>query len=453
LLGTTRFSRAILAYHPGIAFPPQVRWPGRFARPFAMRCPNCQDTAPKPRVVAVTWKPVEEPADTILVLRCPACTACFFDDQKPPDYTEPSLLERGRVPFYLQQGAGLSLITRPLACIERPSGARYLEVGCGFGFGIDFAANAKGWIASGIDPAPLSALGRDMLGVDIALRYLSGEDAAAHECDVVMSSETVEHVRSPRDFVRVLRWALKPGGVLVLTTPDADAVRPQTPEGALIPLLSPGLHLTLQSERSLRALLRDAGFRHIEIEHDAYSLLAFASDAELTLTRDPRRVRAAYRDYLEGRAGAMPTDGDLFLGFAARGLLEAINDSEDVQAGRIFARLHAVCAERFGIDLDAPVIPNAAWTASLEELARLVPLNLAVLMYSRAMMSLRSGDSGRAERCLSVCTQAAAIMRRALADIAIADGLTEDIGWAATAELGLCAAGGARRRRRGCSGS
>jgi len=441
LLGTTRLSRAILAYHPGVAFPPQVRWPGRWSRPVAMRCPNCQDNTPKPLVVSVTWKPVQEPANTIRVLRCPACTACFFEDQKPPDYTEPTLLERGRVPFYLQQGAGLSLITRPLACIERPPGSTYLEVGCGFGFGIDFAAHAKGWRASGIDPAPLSAVGRELLGADIALRYLVGEDAAAHDCDVIMSSETVEHVRSPRDFVRVLRWALKPGGVLVLTTPDADAVRPETPEGALIPLLSPGLHLTLQSETSLRALLREAGFRHVEIEHDAYSLLAFASDAPLTLTRDPRAIRAIYRDYLEARAAAMPEDGDLFLGTAGQGVLEAVNDSEDGQAARIFARLSDVCARRFGIDLDAPVIPHAAWTASLEELARLVPLNLAVLMYARAMMSLRSGDDARAEACLRTCTQAAAIMRRALADIAIADGLTEDVGWAASAELCLCVAG------------
>ena len=440
MLGTTRFSRAILAYHRGVAFPAQVRWPGRFSRALEMRCPTCLVEGKKTVLVSVSWKPGEDPASSIRVLRCPECTACLSDNQSPPDYTQPTLIEAGRVPFYLQQGAGLALITRPLACIDRPPGSRYLEVGCGFGFGIDFATHAKGWRASGIDPAPLSALGRELLGADIALRYLIGQDAAAYECDVIMSSETLEHVRSPRDFVRVLRWALKPGGVLVLTTPNADAVRPETPEGALVPLLSPGLHLTLHTEASLRFLLSDAGFRNVEVERDAHALLAFASDGKLPLMRDQRRIRAVYRDYLERRA-ATSVDSDLFLGFAGRGLLEAVNDSDDAQAMRIFAPLAQVCHERFGFELDGPMIPDAAWRANLEELSRLMPLNLTVLMYARAMLSLRSGDAARAERCLRVCNQAAAIMRRALSDIAIADGLTEDIGWAAAAELALCAAG------------
>ncbi len=73
----------------------------------------------------------------------PACTANFYDSQVPPDYAEPALNNRGRVPFYVQQGAGVSLITRPLAQLRRGAGSSYMEVGCGYGFGLDFALNTQ----------------------------------------------------------------------------------------------------------------------------------------------------------------------------------------------------------------------------------------------------------------------------------------------------------------------
>ena len=122
----------------------------------------------------------------------------------PPDYAEPKLNDRGRVPFYVQQGAGVSLITRPLAQLRRGAGAAYMEVGCGYGFGLDFALRTKGWSGIGIDPAPLAALGRDALGLPIDLRYLRDDDEARGTMDVVTGSEVIEHVTSPRAFVRTL---------------------------------------------------------------------------------------------------------------------------------------------------------------------------------------------------------------------------------------------------------
>ena len=70
------------------------------------------------------------------------------------------MLGRGRVPFYVQQGAGIWLITRPLAQLRNaPASSCYMEVGCGFGFGLDYAIRTKGWDGRGIDPpaSPRSA--------------------------------------------------------------------------------------------------------------------------------------------------------------------------------------------------------------------------------------------------------------------------------------------------------
>ena len=52
-----------------------------------------------------------------------------------------------------------------------------------------------------------------------------------------MASEVLEHLRLPGEFIALLRSALAPGGVLIVTTPDADTLRPDAPESWVIPVL------------------------------------------------------------------------------------------------------------------------------------------------------------------------------------------------------------------------
>ena len=334
--------------------PPIVRWPDTDkVEPQALCCPNCGSDAPKPPLLMIDFATLPGSRRETTVLRCPTCSCPFYASQVPPDYAEDAMLERGRVPFYLQQGAGLSLITRPLAQLRLPAGSVYTEVGCGFGFGLDYARHAKGWTGQGIDPGGISRLGQDMLGVTIARRYLQDtEPTLAGACDVVMASETIEHVPSPAGFVRVLRSMLRPGGTLVLTTPDAADLVPQTSPGVLIGLLSPGLHLIFQNRGSLQACLNDCGFKHVSIVKDGHSLVAFASDRPLDLEFDQAILRAEYRSYLERRAGDFPAQHDLFLAFAGRALQESVNDAAFDQARRTRADVQRACRLRFGLSLD-----------------------------------------------------------------------------------------------------
>ena len=381
---------------PSVVQPPTISFspagaviPGDLA---AMSCPNCGSTEAKTLVLTVDVQLPDNPSKRLRVLHCPACTAHFYDSQVPPDYAEPALNNRGRVPFYVQQGAGVSLITRPLAQLRQPPGSAYMEVGCGYGFGLDFALNTNGWAGLGIDPAPLAALGRDALNLPIELRYLRDDDEARGTMDVVMGSEVIEHVTSPKAFVRTLRAMLKPGGVLVLTTPNGDDIGPATPPGIIVPLLSPSLHLVIQNRRSLRALLEQSGFAHVEVTIDSHSLIAYASDAPLDLQTDRTTLRQALRQHLERRARLSEPTGDPFLGFAGRAFTESMNDGDTEAADRAWALLLPACRARYGISLDAmTALPRDIDTCSLEEMARLVPLNLGNLLYARAIRRLAAG--------------------------------------------------------------
>jgi len=434
---------------PATVAPPTITWPGPGAPPpdlAALVCPNCGSTAPKSFVLTIDVQLPDNPGRSLRVAGCPDCGARFYDGQTPPDYAEPGLNDRGRVPFYVQQGAGVSLITRPIAQVSRPPGTSYLEVGCGYGFGLDYAINTRGWHGRGIDPAPLAALGRDALRLPIELRYLRDDDEARGTIDVVLGSEVIEHVTSPAGFVRTLRAMLAPGGVLILTTPNGLDIRPETPPGVLIPLLSPCLHLTIQTPDSLRGLLSQAGFGHIEIEIDSHSLVAFASDAPIALEQDAATLRRALRSHLGTRGHALGADGpiDLVLGFAGRGYMEAVNDGALDEADALWPLLTAACQSQFGFDLNTiEALPDGVATLALEAMAGRVPLNLGGLVYAYSIRQLTAGMPRPALAArFRLAAAAAAAMRHALGGLAMEDGQTEDIGWTALAEAALCDAAG-----------
>ena len=431
---------------PSVVQPPTISFlqagaptPEHLAR---MACPNCGSSGAKSLILTVEVQLPDNPSKTLRVLRCPSCTASFYDSQVPPDYAEPALNDRGRVPFYVQQGAGVSLITRPLAQLRQPPASAYMEIGCGYGFGLDFALNTLGWRGLGIDPAPLAALGRDALGLPVELRYLRDDDEARGTMDIVMGSEVIEHVTSPKAFVRTLKAMLKPGGVLILTTPNGEDIDPATPPGIIIPLLSPSLHLVIQNRDSLHELLRQAGFAHVEVDIDSHSLVAFASNSPLELERDGGVLRRKLREHLERRAAAVDPSSDLLLGFAGRAFCESVNDGDVEAADRAWALLLPACRARFGLSLDSlEMLPAEIMHCGLERMAALVPLNLGGLLYARAIRRLGAGAPRSAlERQFLLAADAADAMRRALGELAMEDGQTEDIGWTARAEALLCAA-------------
>ncbi len=425
---------------------PVVHWPAQDdSAPsdlVALPCPNCGSDSAKAYVLAVDIQLQAHLPSRLRIAHCPACDCRFYDRQISADYEGFELNERGTVPFYVQQNAGVSLITKPLAQTKVPPGSTFMDVGCGFGFSLDYAIHTRGWQGVGIDPVPLAAAGRDALGLPIELRYLRDDDEAGGSMDVVLGSEVVEHVTSPIAFVRTLRTMLKPGGLLILTTPNGEDLSPAQPSGIIIPLLSPTLHLVIQSRTSLDWLLRHAGFAHVEIEIDSHSLVAFASESPIDIERDEPTLRHALRGHLESRARTLEPGSDTFFGYAGRAFQESVNDSDMDAADRAWAMLEPACESRFGLQLDTmQSLPAEVQTCGLERMSQLVPLNLAGLLYARAIRRLAGGAPRPVLATqFSLASQAADSMRRALSHLAMDDGQTEDIGWTARAEAALCAA-------------
>jgi SAM-dependent methyltransferase len=146
---------------------------------------------------------------------------------------------------------------------------RALDLGCG-----------DGRLTAGIDAAELTAADVSPVALERARRRVPGAriaelqpDAALPfgdgEFDLVLSAETIEHVRDVQLFLSETRRVLRPGGTLALTTPANRAlVRPPDP-------LSP--HLRLFTRRSLARVLGELGFDVDSLERRAGTLLARAT--------------------------------------------------------------------------------------------------------------------------------------------------------------------------------
>jgi 2-polyprenyl-3-methyl-5-hydroxy-6-metoxy-1,4-benzoquinol methylase len=163
------------------------------------------------------------PYQQLTFVKCPCCGTVFQLDFAAPQYenynASPAVMK-----FYVEQGAGLETLVLP-ACIARARPIHsYLEVGCGFGFGLDFARHSFGWEVRGIDPSPLADQGRKIFDLQIEQTYLTRQEAGGATYDAIAAIEVLEHVDLPHEFLSTLRDNLSPDGILILTTPDADYI-------------------------------------------------------------------------------------------------------------------------------------------------------------------------------------------------------------------------------------
>ncbi len=412
-------------------------------------CPNCGAQGQMQQIIDIDYCPPDEHDDQhrFILQICPVCSVRFTDNMKMMEYNTERLVERGEDAYHVQLGAGIWPITGQLARLDKPRGAKVLEIGGAYGFGLDFCIRARGWEGVGYDPSPFTAFGTEELGLPMRQEYFTARHLKLGPWDVAIATELIEHVSYPVAFLLLMRRALGETGVLVLSTPNADFIAPDQPASVLMPLLSPGSHTVLQTAQSLEAGLRAAGFTHTHIIRDGMSLIAYASCAPIPLSTDDVARRKLYRDYLVERAALSRLTSDLRFGYAGRGIFEAANDGDWDAANAAWAALLPAAQARFGLDLDTmTALPAGAEDASLVALSKMIPLGLGMILFGRAMCLLQAGKSrAQVEPLFRLASASITALLRALAKHSLQDGLSADIGGGLLrTELLLCAAAAGR---------
>jgi 2-polyprenyl-3-methyl-5-hydroxy-6-metoxy-1,4-benzoquinol methylase len=168
--------------------------------------------------------------------------------------------------------------------------ARLLDVGCAAGFFVVEAA-AGGWAAEGIDVSDeMVEWGRANLGADITQGGFHDFGPLEPAFDVITMWDYIEHSLDPVDDLERARLLLRPGGLLALSTGDADSLVARL-SGSRWHLLTPRHHNFFFGRKALGRLLERTGFEVETARHEG----ARYSAAHVTLKLDTLLPNGAAR--------------------------------------------------------------------------------------------------------------------------------------------------------------
>lgn len=155
---------------------------------------------------------------------------------------------------------------RRLATIERhhPVRGHLLDVGCALGFFAD-TARSRGWEAEGID---ISQHAVDYATGELGLPARQGvlEDGGYDQesLDVITMWDVIEHVTDPVAELRLVYGLLRPGGLLMLSTPDVGSLVARATGARWMGYKLAEEHLYYFDRKTIGLALERAGFAVVE---------------------------------------------------------------------------------------------------------------------------------------------------------------------------------------------
>jgi 2-polyprenyl-3-methyl-5-hydroxy-6-metoxy-1,4-benzoquinol methylase len=141
---------------------------------------------------------------------------------------------------------------------------RLLEVGCGSGRMLK-SMQDKGWDVVGVDPDPIAINNAKSKGLIVYQGILADQKFMKDSFDAIALSHVIEHVPDPLNLLKECERILKPGGHLVLITPNINSFCHQLYKSDWRSL-EPPRHLYIFNRQTLKQLSQRAGFKNIKLE-------------------------------------------------------------------------------------------------------------------------------------------------------------------------------------------
>jgi 2-polyprenyl-3-methyl-5-hydroxy-6-metoxy-1,4-benzoquinol methylase len=210
-------------------------------------------------------------------LRCLACGHLFssFDrDQDYDGYFE-DVKDENDAESYWNLAHDKMYTSFAMDYLSEKSG-RLLDVGAGLGFFVKFASKVPGWQASGVEISCGGwKFGKERLGLqNYFFGRLEEQRFEPGSFDIITMWDVIEHIKDPHPILTKCFELLKEDGILFMHTPSGElqlvkarikkALFGEKEGGHFLEAKD---HLNLYSEKTLKKVLRNCGFKKVRFAH------------------------------------------------------------------------------------------------------------------------------------------------------------------------------------------
>jgi len=209
------------------------------------------------------------------IRRCPACSVAFVYprasglellSQYSPRYFQEKY-DTLRQSGYVNMQSWQNKISMCLRRVDKLRGGRtglLLDVGCGKGWFLE-EARKHGWQVQGLELCPEVAKGTmERVGTQVYTGSIFDVALPSETFDLVTMFDVIEHLEGPLEALRICHRILKPGGALVLSTPNLYGLGCRL-LGARAFAVWPDEHIVYFGTASIGRALRLAEFSRLEI--------------------------------------------------------------------------------------------------------------------------------------------------------------------------------------------
>ncbi|WP_081440107.1 class I SAM-dependent methyltransferase [Yoonia vestfoldensis] len=355
----------------------------------AKPCPMCakSDSSPLLQVESGSYSQKD-----LHMNLCQQCGTAYFTDDDPVDGYDTQDFAQDYWYNYVQNGAGISAMLEPIFALKSNPTGSLLDIGCGFGYVPHFWQTMGRGDAIGLEMSAYGRIGAEKLGITVVPEYYANAEAIKdRRFDYVYSSEVIEHVEDPFEFIKEISTALSDDGILILTTPSATILTPTSNKHVVLATLSPGFHYFVSSKSALSDLLTQSGFDHVKVHDCGHRLFAWASRKALPDIEIGFSAWDLYLDYLKILSDN--ADHHVAGGAVYRGMKDSYNLGKFDRADWFYECFKKVAKE--GLDLDlADIKPALDLSRNRKQLDNhLVPSWMGCALLYAGLIEGRHGHS------------------------------------------------------------
>ncbi len=346
-----------------------------------LKCPVCNIHNEKKLFLNFGWNEQE-----YWLYECHDCDTFFYNPVPNLDYRGSHTSSDVPLRNYVESDANIQILAENiLRSIPSTGATSIVDVGCGYGFSLDFAKRVLNLETFGYEPSYYGRAGAKELGLTILDSYIDKDTKPERKASVVISSEVIEHCGDPHAFIEAMESQLdteKPG-ILTISTPNKAHLTKDLQNPQNLAILSPGAHIILFSKRSLELLLRQHGYSHIHFYEVGSSISAVAAKQFVEFRSAQDALELCKKYYRLALADLSP-GGTAYTGFLYR-LYRACIDQGDYDS-----------AEQIFIQYQFPRFPSIQEIQSIQnfdDFSNVTVICMPLLAYYRAMHLLNGiGD-------------------------------------------------------------